>query len=98
MGKLFAVTRFSGPQWDHARPLEQQEDWRAHADFMNALEAEHFIVLGGPLQGTSETLLIVRAEDREEIEARLSADCWTQSGHLCTGRIVPWDLRLGSLP
>lgn len=45
--KLFAVLNTRGPQWDHAKPMEQHEGWRAHANFMNALVAEGLVVLGG---------------------------------------------------
>ena len=55
--KLFAVLNTRGPKWDHAKPMEQHDGWRAHADFMNALVAEGFIVLGGPLEGTRDVLL-----------------------------------------
>ena len=54
MPQLFAVTRSFGPGWNPSLPLEQQQDWRVHADFMNALKAEGFVLLGGPLLGTSE--------------------------------------------
>jgi len=55
-------------------------------------------VLGGPLDGTSDVLLIVRAKTRDEILARLSADPWTGLDLLRVSRITPWTLRLGSLP
>jgi uncharacterized protein YciI len=42
-------------------------------------------------------LLIVRAEDRNEVEARLAPDCWVVKGLLRNLRIEPWELRLGSL-
>jgi uncharacterized protein YciI len=95
--KLFAVTRTRGPRWDDSQPLEGQQDWRAHADYMNALLADGFIVLGGPLTGTRDVLLIVRAADERQVEARLAADCWTVQELLRTLRIGPWELRLGSL-
>jgi len=97
MKKLFAVTRTRGPAWNHALPLEQQEDWPAHADFMEALLAEGFVLLGGPLEGTSDVLLIIRANDPHEIHARLSADSWTAKELLHTKGIIHWTLRLGSL-
>ncbi len=97
MSKLFAVTRSRGPQWDEARPLEQQSDWRAHADFMNGLYDAGFVLLGGPLEGTKEILLVIRTEDADEVAARLSEDCWSRSDLLRIGRIVPWQLRLGAL-
>ena len=98
MLQLFAVTRAFGPAWTPSLPLEQQQDWRTHADFMSALEAEGFLLLGGPLVGTSEVLLIIRASDEETIQARLAADCWAVKDLLRVTRIVPWNLRLGSLP
>lgn len=97
MRKLFAVTRTRGAAWNYALPLEQQEDWPVHADFMNALHAEGFVLLGGPLEGTSDALLIIRAKDAHEIHARLSGDCWTNKELLRIKHIVPWTLRLGSL-
>jgi uncharacterized protein YciI len=94
---LFAVIRARGPAWDHARPLEGQPEWPAHATFMNGLKAEGFVVLGGPLEGTSEVLLIVRAENEAEIRAKLAADPWSANDLLRVARTAPWTLRLGSL-
>ena len=97
MRPLFAVIRARGPAWDHARPLEGQPEWAAHATFMNALKAEGFVVLGGPLEGTSEVLLIVRAENEAEVRSRLAADPWSANDLLRVARTAPWTLRLGSL-
>ena len=62
MNQIFAVIRTKGSAWDHRQPMEQQVGWRSHAAFMNGLEAEGFVLLGGPLDGTSDVLLVVRAE------------------------------------
>ena len=95
--KLFAVIRTRGPGWNEAQPLEGQEDWPAHVVFMNALLADGFVVLGGPLQGTPDVLLIVRAASEAEVEARFAADCWAVKDMLRIRQITPWSLRLGSL-
>ena len=95
--QIFAIMRTRGPRWDDGEPMEGQEDWRAHADYMNALEAEGFMLLAGPLAGTRDVLLIARAQDEAEVEARLSQDCWTVKDLLRTRQINPWSLRLGSL-
>ena len=97
MKDLFAVTRTRGPNWKPARALEEQQDWIPHAAFMNALHAEGFVLLGGPLEGTPDVLLIIRAENAEEIRSRLEADCWTSNGLLTIKQIVPWTLRLGKI-
>jgi len=96
-GNLFAVIRTRGPQWQHSLPLESQENWAGHAAFMNALQNGGFIVLGGPLDGTSDVLLIVRANTPEEIADRLQADPWVASDLLHLTRVAPWVIRLGSL-
>ena len=97
MPRLFAVTRSRGPAWKAERPMEEQDDWPAHAVFMNALHREGFVVLGGPLEGTADVLLIARASNADEIRARLADDSWTRNGLLRLERIVPWALRLGAL-
>jgi len=95
--KLFAVIRTRGPRWNDAQPLEGQEDWRAHADFMNALATDGFVLLGGPLTDSRDVLLIVCAENENQVERRLAADGWTVKELLRTCRISPWELRLGTL-
>jgi hypothetical protein len=91
------VIRARGPAWQESRPLEGQDDWAAHASFMNALAAEGFVVLGGPLEGTSDVLLVFRATTPDEVRFCLADDPWTVKDLLRITRIAPWTLRLGSL-
>jgi uncharacterized protein YciI len=95
--KVLAVLRTRGPNWNDAEPMEGQVEWRTHADDMNALVAEGFMLLGGPLTGLRDVLPIVRAASEREAEARLAEDVGTVMGLLQTLRIDPWWLRLGSL-
>jgi uncharacterized protein YciI len=94
---LFVVIRRYGPPYDPHKPLEEQLDWEGHRIFMNALEAEGLARLAGPLEGTTEVLLVFRADNEAEIGKRLETDPWTQSGILSTTRIVRWNLRLGEV-
>jgi hypothetical protein len=93
MTQLFAVLRAHGSAWKHGQPLEAQEGWLAHADFMDGMAAEGFIVLGGPL-GADEALLIIRAKDEGDVRARLRADPWGEE-MLKLAWIAPWTIRLG---
>ena len=77
--------------------MEEQDEWHSHVVFMNALHRDGFILLGGPLEGTTDVLLIARATDEDEIRSRLSDDCWTRNGLLRIKQIIPWALRLGTL-
>src|SRR5260370_38699699 len=97
MKSLLAVVRARGPGWAPSGPVEGQPEWPAHGAVMNGLKAEGFVVLGGPLEGTSEVLLIVRAENDAEIRSRLAADPWSGNDLLRVVRTDPWTLRLGSL-
>jgi uncharacterized protein YciI len=94
-GRLFSVTRSRGSGWDSTLPQDQQADWAAHAAFMNALEAEGFVVLGGPLDETPYTLLAVRADGMAQVRDRLGQDPWEANRVLETTRIVGWTLALG---
>lgn len=97
MQHLFAVMRRYGPPYAPGRPLEEQLDWEAHRAFMNALEDEGLVRLGGPLEEREDVLLVFRATDKEEIERRLADDPWTRSGLLSTTRVSRWELRIGEV-
>ncbi len=98
MKKIFAVIRNRTSKFQLSLPLEEQPAWREHADFMDALYAEGFVLLVGPLEGSSDVLIIVQAESPEQIERRFADDPWTTMDILRTTRIAIWTLRLGSLP
>ena len=97
MKQLFGVIRSHGAPWQASRFMDYQEEWEAHASFMNALQKERFVLLGATLQRTDEVLLIIRATAAEEIVDRISADPWSSRDILHVSRMTPWTLRLGSL-
>jgi uncharacterized protein YciI len=88
------LLRRDGPQWDPARPLEEQSDWEAHAEFMDCLVERGFIVLGGPLADEHRVVHVVEAESEEEIRETLARDPWSGT-HLVVDAIDPWTIRLG---
>jgi len=87
------VVHRSGPQWDPARPLDEQPDWPAHKDFMNGLVDAGFIVLGGPLADELRVVHAVEAESEEEVRATLARDPWFET-HLEIASIDPWTIKL----
>jgi uncharacterized protein YciI len=94
----FVVTRERGPSWDWSRPMRRQDEWDAHAAFMDALTAEGFILAGGPLGSEDDArrvLHVVLANDADEIERRLAEDPWTPNGLLRTVGIERWTVLLG---
>lgn len=97
MGNLFVVIRCYGPPFAPDRPLEEQADWEAHRAFMNALEAEGRVCLGGPMEEREDVLLIFRADSKDALQRVLADDPWTRSGILTTTRISRWELRIGKV-
>ena len=97
MEHAFVVLRSRGPAWDDTKPLEGQAEWAAHAEFIDALFEEGFAALIGPLEGTRDALLILRAGSETEVVERLASDPWTTNGLLVTKQISPWQIRVGTL-
>jgi uncharacterized protein YciI len=92
--RYHAVIRVPGPAWVAGRGMREQDGWQAHAEFMDALAAEGFIVLGGPLgDGRGRALHIVDAADEEEIERRFADDPWS-GDFLRIDSIEPWTILL----
>ena len=87
------VIRRSGPRWDASRPMEEQSDWAAHAEFMDGLVDAGFLVLGGPLADEQRVVHAVEAESEAAVRATLARDPWSET-HLQVDAIDPWTIRL----
>jgi hypothetical protein len=90
----FAVIRERGAAWDASRGMREQERWQEHAEFMDGLAADGFVVLGGPLGDGARTLLIVEAESKRTIHDRLAADPWTPMDLLRLESVERWEVLL----
>ncbi|MGN6516777.1 MAG: hypothetical protein ACTHLR_13170 [Rhizomicrobium sp.] len=95
MKRLFFILRTRGANWNRDLALEQQDGWREHSWFMKSLAEKGFIVLGGPLEGTPNVLLLAMAESEDEVRVRLAEDIWAQQDLLRVERVAPWNLKLG---
>lgn len=95
MPSYFVVRRVPGPAWNPALPMQSQPLWAEHVAYMNELEAEGFIVLGGPVGGGGDALLIIDAPSEEAVTARLALDPWTEN-RLRTDTVEPWTILLDS--
>jgi uncharacterized protein YciI len=93
MAMFHVALRRSGPQWNRARPMEEQSDWDAHAAFMDGLVDDGFVVLGGPLADEVRVVHVVEAASEDEIRATLARDPWSET-HLVIDSIDPWTIRL----
>lgn len=87
----FAVTTVHGRNWDTARPglsgIRQQDAFDKHAEFMDRLVEDGFVILGGPLDDGETALLIVEAAGEAEVMARFDEDPWKPMELLHVGEI-----------
>ena len=90
---FLVILRRAGPEYDHSQPLEEQSGWLDHADFMDGLVDDGFIVLGGVLGDEVRTAHAVEAASEDEVRERLAQDPWSGS-HLVVDSIDPWTIRL----
>jgi uncharacterized protein YciI len=91
----FVLTREPGPSWDRLRSMREQDDWDAHATFMDGLVDDGFVLLGGPVGDGMRFLHIVNAQSEREVKDRLAEDPWTSTERLRTASIEPWEILLG---
>jgi hypothetical protein len=90
---FFVVLRRRRPEWDPAQPLEGQSGWHEHAEFMDALVRDGFVVLGGPLADEDRVVLAVEAESEQDVRATLARDPWNET-HLVVDSVDGWTIRL----
>jgi uncharacterized protein YciI len=93
MPMFHVVVRQAGPQWLSGRPLEEQTGWQEHAEYMDALVEEGFIVLGGPVSDDGRVVHAVKAESEDAVRATWARDPWSET-HLVVDSIEPWTIRL----
>jgi PhnB protein len=94
----FVVIREQDRAWDNSRGLREQAGWDEHAEFMDNLAAERFVVLAGPVGGgvpPHRAMLIVDTDSENTIRARLADDPWTPMNMLKTVTIDPWEVLIG---
>jgi hypothetical protein len=91
---IFVLTMVHGPNWDSSRGIREQDAWDAHADFMDGLVDDRFVVLGGPIGDGQQTQLVVEATDEDAVRERLSEDPWASMELLRIGAVRPWTIWL----
>ena len=92
----FAVRTVHGPGWDPSRPIREQDDWDAHATFMDGLVDAGFLIIGGPIGDGAQTLHAVEAASEDAVRARFAEDPWASADLLRIDSIEPWSLWLDS--
>ena len=96
MKNTFIAISSAGPNRDQSKGTRQQPFWDEHAAFIDQLVAERFILMGGPFVDEAEiphgALLIVSAEDENEVLNRLKNDPWFEKGILKLESVRRWQI------
>lgn len=90
----FLCTLVHGPAWDDSRGIREQEDFDVHAEFMDTLVDDGFIIVGGPVGAGHYTAHLIDAEAEGTVRDRLAEDPWAADGHLRVGMLERWSLWL----
>lgn len=86
------ITAAAGPHRDLAKGTREQPYWDEHAQFIDGLVAQGFIMMGGPLVDLGGSMLIVRAEDVDEVNEKMKHDPWYTQGILKLDSIKRWEI------
>jgi uncharacterized protein YciI len=96
MKNTFVAISIVGPNRDPSKGAREQPFWDEHAAFVDQLVEEAFILMGGPLldqNGMPQgALLIVNAEDENEVREKLKHDPWFERGILKLESITRWQI------
>jgi uncharacterized protein YciI len=90
---MFLVWEEGGPAWNPELARREQAGWDEHAEFMDALVEDGFVVLGGPVGDGRRVLLVCDASDEEAVRERLATDPWVGSV-LTVASVEPWQVLL----
>ncbi len=92
MESTFIVMSTAGANRNHAKGSREQAYWDEHADFIDRLVDNGFIVLGGPLPDEGGAVLVVRAGSEAEVRETLRTDPWYEHEVLALQSVRRWDI------
>ena len=92
MKNTFVMISSAGPNRDLSKGTREQPFWTEHAEFIDRLVAEGFVLIGGPLVDEGGSLLIFNAEDENEVRSKMKNDPWLKHGILKLEHIKRWQI------
>lgn len=89
---MFVILSSAGPNRDPSKDTRQQPLWDEHAAFIDQLVADGFILMGGPFVDEGGAMLIVNADDENEVRQKLKPDPWFEHGILKLESVKRWQV------
>jgi uncharacterized protein YciI len=90
--RTFMIVSAAGGNRDLSKGTREQRHWDEHAEFIDGLVDEGFILLGGPLVDEGGAILVVYAEDEREVREKMKDDPWYVRGILTLESVKRWDI------
>ena len=92
MKNVFLAISSAGFNRDFSKGARDKPFWDEHAKFIDQLVVEGFILMGGPLEDEGGALLILNAQDENEVREKLKNDPWTTHGILKLESVKRWQI------
>jgi uncharacterized protein YciI len=92
MKNVFLAISSAGPNRDFSKGTREQPLWDEHAAFIDKLVDDGSILMGGPLVDEGGSLLILNAEDENEVREKLKNDPWAEHGILKLQSVKRWEI------
>ena len=92
MKNTFVTISSPGPNRDLSKDTREQPFWDEHAAFIDQLVEDGFILMGGPLIDEGGSLLILDANNENEVRDKLKNDPWMQHGILKLESVKRWQI------
>ncbi|MBV9614344.1 MAG: hypothetical protein JO031_02695 [Ktedonobacteraceae bacterium] len=74
MKNTFVILWAHGPAWIEGKTVREQPYWAEHAAFMDPLFENGMVALGGPFADGTGSLVVVEAENEQEVAAVFARD------------------------
>ena len=74
MKNTFVILWAPGTAWAAGKTVREQAYWDEHAEFMDRLFEEGTVIMGGPFSDGTGSLVIVEAENIDEVATLFAKD------------------------
>ena len=83
-----------GSLWDPNKTAREQPLWDEHARYMDALFETGVIILGGPFEDRTGALVIVKADNANQVREMYREDPWTTQDVMKVADVKEWTIFL----
>lgn len=94
MKNTFVILWAPGSAWVEGRAVREQPYWAEHATFMDSLFENGMVVLGGPFADATGALVIVEAENEQEVADVFARDPFVEHDIFAKSSFKQWLLFL----